>query len=90
MTTYTGSKFRPTGETYTTTNRYGETIVRDKFAPTTGYLKWLEEQKQEKKDSEIKLLRTKLQYQFDTYGEVDELDFNEYKYKMKLYYGIIL
>ena len=87
---YNGSKFRPTGETYTTTNRYGETVVRDKFAPTTAYLKWLEEQKRLKQEQEIKLLQQKLDNQFKKYGEVDPIDFSEYQYKMKLYFGITI
>lgn len=90
MSNYSGTKFRPTGETYTTTNRYGETIVREKFIPTSGYMKWLEEQKAQKKQEEVELLKAKLQSQFEKYGEVDEVDFNEYRYKMKLYYGITI
>lgn len=90
MSTYSGTKFRPTGETYTTTNRYGETVVRDKFVPTSAYMKWLAEQKEQRKQEEIDLLKAKLQHQYETYGEVDEIDFNEYKYKMKLYYGITI
>lgn len=87
---YQGAKFRPTGETYTTTNRYGETVVREKFVPTSAYMEWLEEQKQQKKEEELALLKAKLQHQFETYGEVDELDFQEYKYKLKLYCNIML
>ena len=87
---YNGSKFRPTGEVYKTTNRYGETVYRDKFVPTTGYMKYLEEKREEEKQQEIKLLQAKLQFQVDKYGEVDSIDFAEYKDKMKSYFGIVI
>lgn len=75
---YEGAKFRPTGRTYTTTNRYGETVVRDEFVPTTGYAKWLKEEKERKRLAEIEMYKNKLQLQFEKYGEVDEVDFQYY------------
>ena len=87
MSTYCGTKFRPTGRTRTSIDRDGNTVVRDEFVPTSAYMKWLEEQKELKRQEELLLLKNKLQYQFDTYGEVDEVDFNLYLYKLKLYTG---
>lgn len=90
MSGYCGAKFRPTGETYTATDRDGNSVVRERFVPTSGYMKWLEEQRKQKQEEELQLLKAKLQLQQEKYGEVDEVDFNEYRYKLKLYCGIVI
>ena len=90
MSTFSGTKFRPTGRTYTTTNRYGETVIRDEFIPTANYKKWLDEQRKIKQQEELSQLKSKLDYQFNQYGEVDQVDFDEYRYKLKLYCGIAI
>ena len=86
--TYCGAKFRPTGETYTTIDRQVNSVVREKFVPTKAYMLWLQEQKELKKQEELATLKSKLQYQFDKYGEVDPIDLEEYKTKLRLYCGI--
>lgn len=85
MSGFCGTKFRPTGRTYQATDRDGNSVIRDEFAPTAAYMKWLAAERERKQQEELALMRAKLQYQFETYGEVDELDYNLYLYKLKLY-----
>lgn len=86
MTTFTGSKFRYTGtklvrnpdpwsnETY---------IEKPIFCMTSTYKKYLEEQRREKLETEISILRYRLEEQKRTDGEVDQIDLQNFIAKVK-------
>lgn len=87
---FEGTKFRPTGKTKTYTNRYGETVEREIFLPTEAYSNYCREMREAKARKECQTMRAKLQYEKDKYGEIDDIEFEEYKRKLKEVYGIIL
>lgn len=45
----------------------------------------LQKKQREKKLKEIRVLKSKLDYQYETYGEVDELDYNFYARLIGMY-----
>lgn len=51
--------------------------VRD-FELSWGYRKYLAKKREKEKQEKIMALRHKLDYQMKTYGEVDELDYQEF------------
>ena len=62
-------------------------IEKNKFAMTFAYKKYLEEKREREKLEYLQVLKSKLKYQMDTYGEVDEIDFLEYQSKIREYYS---
>ena len=48
------------------------------FRMTPHYLEYLKQKQEEKELKELMILKNKLEYQYKTYGEVDELDYNLY------------
>lgn len=86
MNEFQGAKFRPTGNIIKTTNRYGETIYREQFVPTSTYLKYLEEKRRQQALFDLEVLRQKLEWQATTLGYVDDLDLAEYQRKVVAYY----
>lgn len=64
-----------------------EYIEKKEFAMTRSYAKYLKEKRKQAKLEYLKVLQSKLEYQMKTYGEVDEIDFLEYQWKTKEYYG---
>ena len=85
---FEGCKFRPTGETRMVTNKYGERVEREVFTATKAYSDYCKEKREEEQRRECEILKNKLQFQRATYGEVDEVDFQEYKSLIKSIYGI--
>lgn len=79
MIEFVGCRFRPTGEIEKKTNRYGETVYKEKFIPTAQYVKYLREKRAAEERLELEVLRQKLEYQMTTYGYVDDLDLAEYQ-----------
>lgn len=63
-------------------DRYVEKV---KFKMTGPYREYLRQKREEKRKFELMTLRLRLEYQFKTYGEVDEFDFQEYQHKLKEY-----
>ena len=79
--TYTGPKYYCKGEDIKKDyNIWWEDQYYKKanFAPTQNYINWLKEKQKKDKEEYIKVLRLKLEHQYKEYGEVDEVDFNEY------------
>lgn len=64
-----------------------EYLERKEFAMTSTYSKYLKEKRKQEKLKYLEILKSKLNYQMKTYGEVDQIDFLEYQYKIKEYYG---
>ena len=62
--------------------RYKE---KAEFKMTREYREYLKAKRREEIRTELMTLRAKLDYQYKTYGEVDEIDFKEYQYKLKKY-----
>lgn len=55
------------------------------FVMTRGYKNFLKEKRKKEKEQELSILKSKLEYQYKKYGEVDDIDFHEYLYKLKIY-----
>ena len=47
---------------------------KDQFIPTQSYLNYLDNKDFRKLENEIKVLKSKMEYQERTYGEVDDMD----------------
>lgn len=56
------------------------------YRMTGDYRKYLQEKKKKEFEEELRVLKNKLEYQKKTYGEVDEIDFQEYQAKIRRYY----
>lgn len=55
------------------------------FCLTKGYKKYLKEKREREQLEELATMKAKLDYQYKTYGEVDEIDYQEYLAKLKSY-----
>lgn len=77
MISYQGTKFHCI-DTKIVYNEWGERVEKGVFVPTKSYRKWLEEKEEEKRQHEIRCLKESLDYQYKTYGEVDQYDFQRY------------
>ena len=62
-------------------------IEKKKFAMTRQYYRYLKEKREREKLEYLQVLKSKLKYQMDTYGEVDEIDLLEYQSKILEYYS---
>ena len=73
-------KFRPTGNYVKVGYDVWECkdIYREEFIPTRAYVKWLKEQAEIKQQRAQDALKSKLEYQMKTYGEVDPVDYASY------------
>lgn len=82
-------KFRPTGNVtqcgYDVWNC--QPIYKDEFVPTRAYMKYLAEKEQQKKQLEMDALKSKLDYQQKTYGEVDSVDYAAYMNMIMTHYA---
>lgn len=76
---FEGKKFRPNG-TVVKTDMYGNQVVKTTFLPTAAYMKYLEEKRKEEREQKLLTMRSKLEYQQKTYGEVDPIDLAEFQY----------
>lgn len=85
MKEFTGGKFYPRKETESVRNveydwgynvpKYTEKTT---FGLTIAYKKYLEKKRQEDREREIADMRNRLQYEYEHYGECDEIDFQCY------------
>ena len=64
-----------------------EYIEKKEFAMTRAYSKYLKEKRNKENLEDLQILKSKLEYQMKTYGEVDKIDFLEYQMKIKEYYS---
>jgi len=51
-----------------------DATYKDQFIPTKSYLDYLDNKDFRKLENEIKVLKSKIDYQEKTYGEVDDMD----------------
>lgn len=58
--------------------QYDECVDKKEFKMTKGYKEYLAEKKRKEREEYIVVLRDKLNYQMKKYGEVDELDYQEF------------
>lgn len=79
---YTGSKFRYMGSRMVY-NQYGDLVEKKDFVPTRGYMNYLKAKDLETTRRNLQKMYHKLQYQMETYGEVDNIDYNEFMYELK-------
>lgn len=77
MEKFVGSKWRCVGS-HTEYDIWGYAKEVSDFRMTSSYLKYLKQKQEEKELNELKVLKNKLDYQYKTYGEVDDLDYNLY------------
>ena len=74
---YSGGKFRP-GNIDVKLDIWGNKILKQNFIPTQGYMKYLKAKEEQKHKFEITKLKAKLDYEFTTTGEVDDIDYQRY------------
>ena len=74
---YGEGKFRP-GEIKTEYDIWGNKMLKQTFIPTQGYMKYLKAKEAQKRKFEITKLKAKLDYEFTTTGEVDDIDYQRY------------
>lgn len=77
MEKFVGSKWRCVGS-HTEYDIWGNSKKVAEFRMTSSYLRYLKQKQEEKELKELMILKNKLEYQYKTYGEVDELDYNLY------------
>ena len=78
---YTGTKFYARNVTQVRDDTQWWTDVRKEkveFAMTRSYKTYLHNKRIQEREHAIQVLKHKLEYQMRTYGEVDDVDFNEY------------
>lgn len=74
---YEGSKYHVKKITRSIDN-WGNVSYKKEVEPSWGYSRYLKEKREYERECKLKVMREKLEYQMRTYGEVDEIDFNEY------------
>lgn len=75
---FDGKKWRCVGERVKV-DSWGYTTIVPEFQMTRSYRQYLVEAQKQKEYNEFIVLKNKLDYEYKTYGEVDEMDFNRYK-----------
>ena len=85
---FEGSKWRECG-TKSVPNPdpwIGDTYIeKTDFRMTYGYVKYLKEKKLATLEDEVSILKNRLDYEYRTFGEVDDIDFQEYENTLKEY-----
>lgn len=75
---FTGKhKFRHIGEKERI-DEWGNKYIQHCFVPTQQYMKYLREREEQKRKFEITKLKAKLDYEFATTGDVDDVDYQRY------------
>lgn len=74
---YNGKKVIYKGSTIVY-DEYGFAKEKKNFIPTKGYLDYLKEKERLRQEKELEQLKNSLDYQYRTYGEVDDVDFKRY------------
>lgn len=77
MESYDDSKFRP-GSIDIKIDIWGNKVLKQNFIPTRSYMKYLKAKEEQKRKFEITKLKAKLDYEFTTTGEVDDIDYQRY------------
>ena len=62
-----------------------EYVEKAHFVMTKGYKKDLYDRRKTLDEFNLEVLKSKLEYQMKTYGQVDDIDFQEYLYLAKKY-----
>ena len=83
---FDGSKFFYVGSSYKYDN-FGNNIEKKEFRMTKNYKDFLDEKRRYEELFEIQTLEQKLKYQKETYGNVDEIDFQYYLYLIQKSYN---
>ena len=85
---FEGSKWRECG-TKSVPNQdpwMGDTYIeKPDFRMTYGYVKYLKEKKLATLEDEVSILKNRLAYEYRSFGEVDDIDFQEYENTLKEY-----
>lgn len=82
--TYTGKKYRFISKETVFDNRAWREERREvyteksNFVMTHSYKNYLAEKARSERENELRVLRQKLEYQYKTYGYVDEIDLGEF------------
>lgn len=64
----------------------GDTYIKKPdFRMTYTYVKYLKEKRLATLEDELSILKNRLDYEYRTFGEVDEVDFQEYETALKNY-----
>jgi len=74
---FNGSKFFYVGSSYKYDD-FGNKIEKKEFRMTKKYKEFLDEKRCYEEQLEVEILKQKLEWQKETYGDVDELDFQCY------------
>lgn len=85
---FTGKKWRCTGTIKERNSAVWWTddyIEKPQFKMTRSYATYLREKRKAEIAHDLDILKHKLEYQQRTYGNVDDIDFQEYVYKLKEY-----
>lgn len=77
MIEYHGSKFRYLSS-HIEYDDWGFKVEKKDFIPTKSYMMYLKEKEKEKEKLEYIKLKHSLEYQYKTYGEVDEFDYQRF------------
>lgn len=84
MLEFKGTKFRPFDDNNKVVyDIWGNKTIKQGFIPTSSYTKYLKDKYEIEALQELKTMKNKLDYQLQTYGEVDEIDLKLYEYKLK-------
>lgn len=79
MIQFTGQKFFAIeGDTTTVYDIYGNKTEKQNFRMTRKYSAYLQEKAEHEAKMEVIKLREKLEHEFKTYGEVDDIDYQRF------------
>lgn len=78
MQPFEGKKWFCPNEYTEVVDCFGYVTKKPVFRMTSAYRAYLAEKEAAKQAHELRVLKSKLDYQFETYGEVDEVDYNQY------------
>lgn len=77
MLEFKGCKFRCDGEVEVF-DIYGNKTLKPHFIPTKAYMEYLEQKRELEERMEVEKLKATLDFQMQTFGEVDEIDYQRY------------
>ena len=78
---FEGKKFFTTGSEIIT-DCFGYKFEKPIFGMTKSYIKFLNEKERLRKQRELLALKHKLDYQYEKFGEVDQIDYNQYVFML--------
>ena len=80
MLEFQGKKFIPTNEIIEVFDIYGNKYLKTKFIPTKAYMDYLKLKEMYEEQQELIKLKATLDFQMQTFGEVDDVDYQRYMY----------